>query len=80
MNIEYIIPLFYGIRLATFYDVGNVYGFATKFDLIDLRQDAGVGLRWQSPFGPVRLDLGFKLDRRKGESSENFNFSAGSPF
>ncbi|MGH7263091.1 MAG: outer membrane protein assembly factor BamA, partial [Candidatus Rokuibacteriota bacterium] len=80
LNIEYLIPLFYGIRLATFYDVGNVYGFATKFDLTDLRQDAGVGLRWQSPFGPIRLDLGFKLDRRKGESSENFNFSAGSPF
>jgi len=40
----------------------------------------GAGLRWNSPFGPIRVDYGIKLDQRKGESFGNFNFSAGSSF
>lgn len=80
LNLEYLIPLFYGIRFATFFDAGNVYGFTKEFDPTDLRQGAGVGLRWQSPFGPIRLDWALNLDRRKGESSDNFHFSVGSPF
>jgi outer membrane protein insertion porin family len=80
LNIEYIIPLFAGIRLATFFDMGNVYGFGQDFDLTDTREAAGAGARWQSPFGPIRVDWGYNLDRRKGESSGQFHFSVGTPF
>jgi len=79
-NVEYVIPLPFNIRLAGFMDVGNVYGFGTKFDLSDLRSDVGGGVRWLSPFGPLRLDYGVKLDRRKGEDFGAFQFSVGSPF
>ncbi len=79
-NIEYIIPLPFDIRLAAFFDIGNVYGFKTKFDLTDLRKAAGGGVRWVSPFGAIRLDYGFNLDRRPGEKAANFHFSVGSPF
>lgn len=79
-NLEYIVPLPFDIRLAVFYDVGNVYGFHTKFDLTDIHQAAGGGVRWVSPFGPIRVDYGFNLDRRVGEKSGNFHFSVGSPF
>ncbi|MFQ5827984.1 MAG: outer membrane protein assembly factor BamA, partial [Candidatus Methylomirabilia bacterium] len=79
-NLEHIIPLPYGLRLASFFDVGNVYGFGKKVDLTDTREAAGVGVRWQSPFGPVRLDWGVNLDRRKGEDISQFHFSVGSPF
>ena len=79
-NVEYIVPLPYGIRLAGFFDVGNVYGFGTKFDLTDLRYAAGGGFRWTSPFGPIRVDYGFNLDRRPGEPAGAFHFSVGSPF
>jgi outer membrane protein insertion porin family len=79
-NIEYIIPLPFDIRLAGFFDIGNVYGFSTKFDLTDLRKAAGAGIRWVSPFGPIRVDYGFNLDRRPGEKLSNFHFSVGSPF
>ncbi|MBI3543447.1 MAG: outer membrane protein assembly factor BamA [Deltaproteobacteria bacterium] len=79
-NGAYIIPLPFGIRIAAFYDVGNVYGFTTKFDITSLRHSAGGGIRWMSPFGPLRLDYGVKLDRKPGEDFGAFQFSVGSPF
>lgn len=83
-TIEYQIPLFFGIKAAVFYDVGQVWGpdvsGGTKIDIGDVRHGAGAGLRWNSPFGPIRVDYGIKLDQRKGESFGNFNFSAGSSF
>ena len=83
-TVEYQIPLFFGIKAAVFYDVGQVWGpdlsAGTKIDISDLRHGAGAGLRWNSPFGPIRVDYGIKLDQKKGESFGNFNFSAGSSF
>jgi outer membrane protein insertion porin family len=83
-TIEYQIPLFFGIKAAIFYDVGNVWGpdisEGTKIDITDLRHGVGAGFRWNSPFGPIRVDYGIKLDQKKGESFGNFNFSAGSSF
>jgi outer membrane protein insertion porin family len=83
-NIEYQIPLFFGIKAAVFYDVGQVWGpdiaSGTKFDLTDLRHGVGAGFRWASPFGPLKVDYGIKLDQRKGENFGNINFSAGTSF
>ena len=83
-TIEYQIPLFFGIKAALFYDVGQVWGpdiqGGAKIDLSDLRHGVGAGFRWNSPFGPIRVDYGIKLDQRKGESFGEFNFSAGSSF
>ncbi len=79
-NAEYIIPLPLNIRVASFFDTGNVYGFNTKFDPTDLRYAAGAGVRWLSPFGPIRLDYGVNLARRTGEDFGAFHFSVGSPF
>ena len=54
------------LYLATFYDIGNV--FSTSFPRFDkkLLRSAGVGLRYLTPLGPFRLDIGFPLDKRKG--------------
>jgi outer membrane protein insertion porin family len=79
-NVEYIIPLPFGFRLAAFFDIGNVWGFGTEFDPTDLRKAVGGGVRWQSPFGPIRVDYGFNLDRKAGEDMGAFHFSVGSPF
>ena len=79
-NVEYIIPLPFNIRLAGFFDTGNVYGFGVKFDPTDLRYAAGGGVRWLSPFGPIRIDYGINLDRRTGEDFGAFHFSVGAPF
>jgi outer membrane protein insertion porin family len=81
---EYHIPLVFGLKAAVFTDIGQVWGpdiaAGTKVDLSDLRYGVGAGLRWNSPFGPIRIDYGIKLDQKKGESFGEFNFSAGSSF
>lgn len=79
-NLEYIVPLPFNFRLAGFFDIGNVYGFGTKFDPTETREAAGAGMRWFSPFGPIRVDYGVNLDRRKGEDFGVLHFSVGSPF
>ena len=79
-NLEYLVPLPFNFRVAAFFDIGNVYGFGTKFDLTDLREAAGPGIRWLSPFGPIRVDYGVNLDRRKGEDFGTVQFSVGAPF
>ena len=79
-NLEYIVPLPFNLRAAIFVDAGNAYGFRTKFDLTDIRTALGGGLRWLSPFGPIRVDYGFNLDPRPGDKPGAFNFSVGSPF
>ncbi len=79
-NVEYIVPLPFNLRLAGFVDIGNVYGFGTTFDPTDLREAVGAGVRWISPFGPIRVDYGINLDRRQGEDFGALHFSMGSPF
>ena len=53
-----------GRGLVGFVDAGNVFLRASDLDLAELRAAAGVGIRYRSPLGPLRFDVGFKLDRR----------------
>jgi outer membrane protein insertion porin family len=66
------------LRLITFVDVGG--GWWNEYKLGDMRKSAGIGLRVLTPMGPIRLDLGWKLDRRTGESSSEWHFGMGSYF
>lgn len=77
---ELLIPVIPRFRLALFFDAGNAYGFGTDFDPTDLRLGAGVGVRFFSPLGPLRLDLGYNLDKQPGEKSFQVHFTVGSPF
>ncbi len=61
---------------AVFYDGGQV--FIDGFDFADRWRDAlGVGLRYNTPIGPVNLEYGQKLDRKAGESDGAFHLSVG---
>jgi outer membrane protein insertion porin family len=53
------------LQAVGFLDAGNVVARASQLSLVDLRTAAGFGVRFRSPAGPIRLDLGFKLDRRE---------------
>ena len=64
MNVELRIPVFGDFGAAVFSDGGNVCERVTDFDITQLRGSVGFGVRYRSPIGPVRVDLGFKLDRR----------------
>ena len=49
-------------------------------DLDEIRSGVGIGLRYLSPIGPLRLEVGRKLDRQAGESSTVVFLSFGNPF
>lgn len=51
--------------LAAFSDAGNVFRDVNDMHVGDVRLTAGLGLRYKSALGPLRLDWGFKLDRRR---------------
>jgi outer membrane protein insertion porin family len=77
---ELLIPIFPRFRLVFFFDAGNAYGFGDDFDPTDLRLGAGAGFRFFSPLGPLRLELGYNLDRQAGEDAYQIHFAVGSPF
>ena len=78
-NWEFRFSLPKGFGLVTFVDAGNVW--KTADDVKDeLKYTAGLGLRYGTPVGPVRLDYGHKLNKEPGESSGEFHFSFGHAF
>jgi outer membrane protein insertion porin family len=86
-NLELQYPLTEGFRVFGFYDRGNVYGKGfnisttdTSINFSKMRESVGGGVRFFSPFGPISLAYGFKLDPAPGDSSGEFHFSAGSAF
>jgi len=64
LNVELRVPLWQNLGVVGFLDGGNVYARAGGINLGQLRGSMGFGLRYQSPIGPLRVDLGFKMDRR----------------
>jgi outer membrane protein insertion porin family len=84
MNGELRVPVWREFGAAVFVDGGNVFRRVTQFDIGELRGSVGFGVRYRSPIGPVRVDLGFKLDRREVggrlESRTALHFSFGQAF
>ncbi|MFC1594056.1 outer membrane protein assembly factor BamA [Candidatus Omnitrophota bacterium] len=80
-NIEYTIPVIDQIRLATFFDTGNVWKEVEDLGSGDFKSGMGVGLRVKTPIGPIRLDYGYPLDDEAGEEEKEgkfyFSFSHG---
>ena len=64
VNLEMRSPYWKGLGGVGFFDMGNVFKDAGDVRLGDLRPTAGFGVRYRSPIGPVRADLGFNLDRQ----------------
>ena len=62
-NAEYRFPIFSSVAGAVFADAGNVFADSTiRFG--DVRYAVGTGVRYLSPIGPLRFDLGFPLKRQ----------------
>jgi outer membrane protein assembly factor BamA len=84
LNGELRFPVWKEFGGVLFVDGGNVFRRVTEFDVTELRGSVGFGVRYRSPFGPIRVDLGFKLDRRmrRGELEPRtaLHFSLGQAF
>jgi outer membrane protein insertion porin family len=76
-NFEYIFPLIKnaGMKGVLFFDTGN--SWESGYQINDFRKTAGVGIRWYSPIGPLRLEWGYVLDPKEGEPTSRFEFSIG---
>lgn len=56
------------LGIVPFVDAGSVSNSRSP-DFSDVRVGAGVGVRYQTPFGPMRVDVGVPIDRRAGEDA-----------
>jgi outer membrane protein insertion porin family/translocation and assembly module TamA len=79
-SVELRFPLFGDFGAVLFLDFGNVFSSAFTYRLGDLRYAAGPGLRYNTPVGPLRLDVGIIVDRRQDENFGRIEFSIGQAF
>ena len=84
-NLEVEIPIVAaaGISGVVFFDAGNAFGDPWGdggIDVDELRMAYGAGVRWFSPIGPLRFELGFPVDPHPDERPRVFDFSIGSFF
>lgn len=65
-------------RLSLFYDIGNVFFAADRFEFNELRSSAGVSVDWFTPFfGLLRVSYALYLDDQSGDDDDRFQFSFG---
>lgn len=81
-NVEWIFPLIKeaGLKGLVFFDAGNVYEDSEEWDIGDLKKAVGLGFRWLSPMGPLRLEWGYNLDPDPDEDRGVWDFSIGGAF
>ncbi|MBL7084821.1 MAG: outer membrane protein assembly factor BamA [Candidatus Omnitrophica bacterium] len=73
---ELTYPLFEVVKIASFFDFGNVWEKLGDFASGGIKYSVGVGVRVKTPMGPVKLDYGYPLEVAAGEEKEGrFHFS-----
>jgi translocation and assembly module TamA len=66
---------------VAFVDAGSAYpDVLPNFSLFAPRVGAGVGARYYTDFGPIRLDVGFPLNAREGDPPFGIYVSLGQAF
>ena len=85
LNAEILFPLYEPMRMRglVFFDIGNAYDERDSLTALfrrRIKRSAGVGLRFTSPIGSIRLDFGFNLAPEQGERHQVLHFSAGTTF
>lgn len=70
------------IGVVAFLDTGNVFSRVSAIRLTELRSSVGTGLRYKSPIGPLRVDVGWKVGALRSTDSRRweFHFSIGEAF
>jgi outer membrane protein insertion porin family len=78
-NADLMFPVMeqYGLRGDVFFDMGSSFSGSDGFNFNDYRTSVGVGARWMSPFGPLRVELGFPLTKKSYDDTSVLGFSFG---
>ncbi len=70
------------LRPVVFFDMGNVYNDSEAL-FSSVLMDAGFGIRWFSPLGPIRFEFGWPINNEPAHTGRNrvsgpvFNFTIG---
>jgi outer membrane protein insertion porin family len=87
-------PKDFGMKFAAFIDAGSVWDYkgptswaytGETMTLGDsgaqsVRAAAGVGLIWDSPFGPLRFDVAYPIAKESWDKTQIFRFGGGTKF
>ncbi len=88
MSTELRASVWRNLGVVLFLDAGNVWTNPWDLNLDDLRYDIGPGLRFKTPVGPFRFDVGYQLnpipgllvDGKEQKRPLRFHFSIGQAF
>src|SRR5690606_24469137 len=88
----YFLPKDVGMRAAVFADAGSLWDYRgivsnpatgetlTPVDSNSIRSSVGVGLIWDSPFGPLRFDYAVPITKESYDRVQEFRMSGGTKF
>jgi outer membrane protein insertion porin family len=72
--------------MSAFIDSGGVFtqndysGTDTQYKQGEMRYSAGIGLMWNSPFGPLAISFAEPLNEDSTDRIQRFQFGMGSAF
>ncbi len=88
-----VIPKEFGLSGAVFADAGSLWDADSNLvDLVEdnggkidsddfaIRASVGAGIRWNSPFGPLRADFAYPLVKEDSDKTQIFRLSGGTRF
>ncbi|HWP66917.1 MAG TPA: BamA/TamA family outer membrane protein [Candidatus Limnocylindria bacterium] len=68
------------LSLTAFVDIGQLSLRSFDLPVDDFQKGVGTGIQYRTPVGPVRLDVGFPLDRRGDDDAFQVYLSVGQTF
>jgi len=71
---------FYGIGIAGFLDLGQIWPTKDEIDFASLSYSGGIGLVYDSPVGYFRVDYAWQLNDKNPDSAENWSIKFGTLF
>ncbi|TEU07910.1 MAG: outer membrane protein assembly factor BamA [Candidatus Aminicenantes bacterium] len=83
LNFEVTFPILSALkdlRGTFFYDVGNVFERIEDIALVSMQNAVGFGIRYRTPLGPIRLELGWNLNDPREERKPLVFFTIGNLF
>lgn len=79
-NLELRVNVIDNFGVVPFFDAGNLWNDINKYNPADVKYTTGLGLRYMTPVGPLRVDYGHLLSHEKDERAGRFYFSIGQAF
>jgi outer membrane protein insertion porin family len=68
------------LRGSVFFDHGNIFAKRKQVSWSGFQNALGFGLRYKTPLGPIRLELGWNLDSEQSDKNPLFFITIGNVF